>query len=255
MPRKLIQEPLTKETKRKTRTAGINKAILRKDFITEIESWWLNTFKSIKWKDPLTEHLYVPASLSFLKQFIKKKKPELLGKALLWNPYLIEHSDIRGQIIIWIHISRGTLLTRDKEFRKYIEPFAKALIPSSTRTPVTMMQLSKFEKENNINIKKMYQVLFQTIDKEIKNFKKRENRKKLFQGDIASILKKRFKPHIPYWSDINGKTFNDYCENLAEKKRNASEIALQLLMDALEQVYGFKIGERNLKKFKSMQTP
>ncbi len=239
---------MMKTSSRKYRTSGIYYKLLEKNFIPDIEAWWEDISKSIKFEDPFMEHLYVPASFAFLKQFLKKRDPELLGNAIRFNPYLLEYQDIRFQIIMWIRISRGTILTKDRGFRKYVEPFVKGLIPKAGRTPRTKHEYEKFLKDRNVNVKLTYRKLLETIQEEFEKFKKLNKRKKLFQGYRTSILKNRFKKHDPKIDHIIGKSFNEYFDDLTEEKSKPSEIALRYMRDSFNQLYGVRIGLKNLKE-------
>lgn len=135
---------------------GINPALLKTDFLTITEKWWKDTYESLILNSPWMDQLSVTIGFAYLKRFIKQKKPEQLGLAVLWNPYLIHHPDIRGQIIIWISLSKSTLFTGEKAFKKYIEPFAKSLIPKAVKTPTKVKDLALFEEKHGVRPEVLY---------------------------------------------------------------------------------------------------
>jgi len=222
--------------------------LLEKDFITSIEKWWKGTIKQLDKSSYLT-YLQLDGidSIVYLKEFIEKKKPELLGRALLWNPRLLEHPDIRAQLINWLAGAKLTILTRERAYRKPIESFAKSLLPRTIKTPKKKEDLDLLEKAPG-RLKASYDAFYEAITKEFENFKKKEKKRKLNEFDISKILKKRFQNLKNENGDINGIKFNRYFNELA-KERQASKIARKMLQDTLKREFNVEVGISNLKKY------
>jgi len=227
----------------------IEAPLLQKDFIRKIEGWWEDNFK---WLDLtlLITNIEISIGFELLKRFVKQRETKLLGLAIFWNPYLLEHPDIVRQIITWINVSKHTVFTGDKEYRKYLEPFAKALNPKATRTSKVQKDLAIFEKDH-YSIKQYYKALRKAIYIEFEKQKKRKNRKRLFQGDRTEVLKKRFKNLSHKLDSINGKSFNQYIDALCKSSSKPSVIAWDLLHVILEKKFDVKVGIENLKKHKA----
>jgi len=227
----------------------INESLLQKDFIEKIEAWWERNYQ---WMNLTTTLMPLDKDLSFafLKRFINERDHELLGHAISFNPYLLQHPEIVRQIITWLDISKLTFYTRDKQYTKFLEPFVKSLIPKkSIKQPVKIKHLASFEKEKNVSIKVIYDELHNAIVKAFEDFKKKENRKPS-EADRFRILWTRFNRVTTKYNDINGMLIRRYFTNLA-KQSTPSAIARKYLQDFLKQRFNLKVGIDNLKKYTS----
>jgi len=231
----------------------IRPALLEKDFITTIEKWWKDTFEPLD-DEPLDESSYLHylpsdgvVGIDYLKEFIKKKKPELLGVALLWNPYLLEHPDIRAQLINWLNVAKFTMVTGDKRLRASIESFANALKPRAVKGPTKEGVLASIDEVSG-ELKEYYDFLYETITKEFENYKKKENKRKLNEKDKSTILKKTFQSIKNEYEDLNGMKFSRYFNELA-KLSKPSQIAMKVFQDQLKRDADFEIGISKIKKF------
>jgi len=231
-------------------------ALLEKDFITTIEKWWKDTFKPSALSLRLTRMKldgYLPdddiKSIVYLKEFIEKKEPELFGRALLWNPRLLEHPDIRAQLINWLNGARFTILTGDKRCRAPIESFAKSLIPRAGKISRKKWDLALLDGGDG-RFKASYYDFYEAITKEFENYKKKVNKGKLNEAEISKILKKLFQSLKNENGEIFGTKFNRYFTELAKLKQPA-KIARKILRDILKRDADFEVGHDILKKFVS----